>query len=195
MAQQQFGVRVGNGDAVTLFDVAPGGDSLHWVYLGGAPHHTSDCGATVVAHAVLLPRRRARADRPLARGGGRRVLLVSEPLDPRIADTVHLLLDDPTATPGARGLAARAGGSRSHFLRRFSRETGTSLRRYRLWARMVVVARVIADGGDLTRAAADAGFASPSHCSDTFLRMFGLTASELLGSGAELIIVDDGVMR
>ncbi|GED98692.1 helix-turn-helix transcriptional regulator [Gordonia crocea] len=118
-----------------------------------------------------------------------------EPLDPRIADTVHLLLDDPTAIPGATGLAVRAGWSRSHFLRRFSRETGTSLRGYRLWARMVVVARVIADGGDLTRAAADAGFASPSHFSDTFLRMFGLTASELLGSGAELIIVADGVTR
>ncbi|GAB09073.1 AraC family transcriptional regulator [Gordonia araii NBRC 100433] len=115
----------------------------------------------------------------------------SRTLDPRITSVVGLLLDDPTAAPDAKGLAARAGWSTSHFLRRFSRETGTSLRRYRLWARMLRAAGTVADGGDLTTAAADAGFSSPSHFSDTFLRMFGLTASDLIGSGAELIVVDE----
>lgn len=109
-------------------------------------------------------------------------------LDARIARTVDRLLRDPTR--GAEELAETEALSRSHFLRLFGSETGTSFRRYRLWARMLCAARAIADGADLTRAAVDAGFSSPSHFSDSFLRMFGLTATTLTRSGASLVVSD-----
>ncbi|WP_280438574.1 helix-turn-helix domain-containing protein [Nocardia cyriacigeorgica] len=44
---------------------------------------------------------------------------------------------------------------------------------------------------DLTRAAVDAGFASPSHFSDVFRAMFGLTPTAFLGVGSEVRIIDD----
>ncbi|WP_343928976.1 AraC family transcriptional regulator [Tsukamurella strandjordii] len=111
------------------------------------------------------------------------------PLDARIARTVERILREPTRS--ADELAQAESLSRAHFLRLFGAQTGTSFRRYRLWARMLHAAAAIADGADLTRAAADAGFASPSHFSDSFLRMFGLTATTLTRSGATLVVSDD----
>jgi AraC-like DNA-binding protein len=113
---------------------------------------------------------------------------VAEPRDPRIVRAARRIRDDP-ARPQRAGDAARdAGLSRSHFLRTFSVQTGTSFRRYVLWARMLRVAAAFADGHDFTRAAADAGFASPSHLSDTFRGMFGLTPTALAALGPEVIL-------
>jgi methylphosphotriester-DNA--protein-cysteine methyltransferase len=53
---------------------------------------------------------------------------------------------------------------------------------------MLHVATAVSKGADLTRAAVDAGFASPSHFSDAFRRMFGLTATTLLGGGVEIVV-------
>jgi AraC-like DNA-binding protein len=41
-------------------------------------------------------------------------------------------------------------------------------------------------GHELTRCAADAGFASPSHFSDTFHRTFGLSPSALLNPRVQI---------
>ncbi|MFI7451098.1 helix-turn-helix domain-containing protein [Nonomuraea sp. NPDC049714] len=91
--------------------------------------------------------------------------------------------DRSDAIPADR-LAADLGLSTSRFLHLFRAHTGTSLRRYRLWTRMLRAAALIADRQDLTAAAAGAGFASPSHFSDAFHRMFGLRPSRLLAVGA-----------
>ncbi|ADG79329.1 Helix-turn-helix, AraC domain protein OS=Tsukamurella paurometabola (strain ATCC 8368 / DSM/ CCUG 35730 / CIP 100753 / JCM 10117 / KCTC 9821 / NBRC 16120/ NCIMB 702349 / NCTC 13040) OX=521096 GN=Tpau_2731 PE=4 SV=1 [Tsukamurella paurometabola] len=125
---------------------------------------------------------------------GARILATAFPslggaLDERIARTVERILHDPTRH-AADALAQAENLSRAHFLRLFGGQTGTSFRRYRLWARMLHAAAAIADGADLTRAAAEAGFASPSHFSDSFLRMFGLTATTLTRSGARLVVSD-----
>ena len=71
--------------------------------------------------------------------------------------------------------------SASRFLHVLREETGTSFRRYRLWARMLRAAARIADGANLSTAAAGAGFSSPSHFSDSFHTMFGLRPRHLLG--------------
>jgi methylphosphotriester-DNA--protein-cysteine methyltransferase len=60
-----------------------------------------------------------------------------------------------------------------------------------MWARMLYVVQQISNGHDLTGAAIAAGFASPSHFSDTFNRMFGLTASKLLDTGITLTATGD----
>ncbi len=59
---------------------------------------------------------------------------------------------------------------------------------------MLSIGRAVAKGTDFTTAAADAGFASPSHFSDAFHAMYGLTPRALLASGGTRIIVLDEVV-
>ncbi|PXY30251.1 AraC family transcriptional regulator [Prauserella sp. PE36] len=108
-----------------------------------------------------------------------------EPMpDERIAVATTRLREHPASS--AAELAAAAGLSVSRFLHLFRACTGTSVRRYRLWARMLLAGTLIAEGHDLTAASAGAGFASPSHFSDSFRAMFGLAPSTLLGTGVEI---------
>ncbi|MFD6155734.1 helix-turn-helix domain-containing protein [Nocardia sp. NPDC060256] len=112
------------------------------------------------------------------------------PIDTRIAAAAAMLLAHPARANSAAELAAEAHLSTSRFLHLFARHAGTSFRRYRMWARMLSVGRAIAKGADLTTAAADAGFASPSHFSDTFHAMCGLTPSALLAGGVRIVVLD-----
>lgn len=110
--------------------------------------------------------------------------------DPRISRTMRRLRENPADSLSATGMAHIEGLSTAYFLRLFGQEVGTSFRRYRAWARMLHAARAVSQGANLTRASSDAGFASPSHFSDTFLRMFGLTATDMFNTGAHLCVTD-----
>lgn len=110
--------------------------------------------------------------------------------DARIAHAASRIRTDPARSHRADETARAAGLSTSYFLRTFAGQTGTSFRRYVQWARMVHIARSHAAGHDLTRAAADAGFASPSHFSDTFRAMFGLTPTAFTRIGGDLRIIE-----
>jgi len=105
-------------------------------------------------------------------------------IDPRIAFAAHRIRADPATTLSACQLSAEAGLSESRFLHLFRDEVGTSLRRYRLWVRLVAAGTAISTGKNLTTAAVDSGFASPSHLADRFKATFGLSATQLLGTGA-----------
>ncbi|GAA1207113.1 helix-turn-helix domain-containing protein [Prauserella alba] len=111
-------------------------------------------------------------------------------IDPRIARLVSVLRDDPAVTRPAGELAACVGLSESRLLHLFRAETGTSLRAYRLWTRLLHAARAVATGSDLTAAAADAGFASPSHLAGRFKATFGLNATSLLSTGVALHVTE-----
>jgi AraC-like DNA-binding protein len=104
-------------------------------------------------------------------------------IDPRIAFAANRIRTDPATTLSSRELAAEAGLSESRFLHLFRDELGTSLRRYRLWVRLVAAGAAISAGKNLTTAAVDSGFASPSHLADRFKATFGLSATQLLGTG------------
>ncbi|WP_167475271.1 AraC family transcriptional regulator [Nocardia arthritidis] len=104
-------------------------------------------------------------------------------IDPRITKVAQLIRDDPAREMSAVDAASIVGVSTSHLLRTFSEQTGTTFRRYRQWARMLSAAAGFAAGHDLTRSAVDAGYASLSHFSADFHRMFGLSATALLASG------------
>lgn len=108
--------------------------------------------------------------------------------DARIAHAAGRILADPARPQPAEAAARGAGLSRSHFLRKFSDQTGTSYRRYVQWARILRVARAVAHGHDFTRAAADAGFASPSHLTGTFRGMFGLTPTALAALNPQILL-------
>ncbi|WP_197093543.1 AraC family transcriptional regulator [Nonomuraea sp. SBT364] len=109
--------------------------------------------------------------------------------DPRITAATQRLIDAHQPLPAAP-LAAELGLSESRFLRLFRQGTGTSYRRFRLWAQMHRAARALAAGHNLTRAAADGYFASPSHLSTAFHAMFGLTPSALLSQGLTIRCLD-----
>jgi AraC-like DNA-binding protein len=102
--------------------------------------------------------------------------------DPRIRDALVVLREHSAAnTVSTPDLAAVVGLSQSRFLHLFRDHAGTSLRRYRLWLRMLRAAELLAARTDLTTAAVGAGFASPSHFSSAFHSMFGLQPRQLLG--------------
>ncbi|MFD0360912.1 helix-turn-helix domain-containing protein [Nocardia sp. GCM10030253] len=116
--------------------------------------------------------------------------LESQKIDERIHAAMVTIRDQPAGNPAAAELAARAGLSTSRFLHLFSAHAGTSFRRYRMWARMLYVAAALSKGMDLTRAATEAGFASPSHFSDTFHTIFGLTATAVISTGVQIVAED-----
>ncbi|UGT63107.1 helix-turn-helix domain-containing protein [Nocardia asteroides] len=156
-----------------------------------APFHLTVAGVRRRVRGARIPPRTVHR---IEAGAGRMFFdyrIAGTPGDPRIAEVLLALLADPSESPGAAGFAAAAGLSTSRFLHLFAAQTGTSFRRYRLWARMLRAGRGLAVGNDLTRAAADAGFASPSHFSDSFRVLFGLTASTLLAAGTQIVIVGE----
>ncbi len=107
-------------------------------------------------------------------------------VDPRIAAAARRIRQDAAAAISSGELAAAARLSESRFLHLFRDEVGTSLRRYRLWVRLIHARTAIAAGDNLTTAAMKAGFASPSHLADRFKTTFGLSATQLLGTGLAL---------
>lgn len=104
-------------------------------------------------------------------------------IDPRIELAAKQVRDAPAAAVSAAELAASVGLSESRFLHLFRQEIGSSLRRYRLWSRLILAGTQIAAGQNLTTAAVEAGFASPSHLADRFKTTFGLSATQLLATG------------
>lgn len=111
-----------------------------------------------------------------------------ELIDPRIERAAKQIRDDPATAVSAAELAASVGLSESRFLHLFRQEIGSSLRRYRLWSRLMRAGAEIAAGQNLTTAAAQAGFASPSHLADRFKTTFGLSATQLLTAGLTIRI-------
>lgn len=102
--------------------------------------------------------------------------------DRRILRVIDEIRDEPSRILRAEHSAQGLGMSTSYFLRLFARQSGTTFRRYQQWNRLLEAARGIAAGHSLTRCAADAGFESPSHLSDTFHETVGTTASAILSS-------------
>ncbi len=104
-------------------------------------------------------------------------------VDPRMELAAKQIRDDPVHAGRAAELAADVGLSESRFLHLFSAEIGTSLRRYRMWCRLMRAGAELSAGANLTTAAVEAGFASSSHLSDRFKSTFGLSATQLLAAG------------
>ncbi len=103
----------------------------------------------------------------------------SSTIDPRVSEALSALDAGASLDRGAPYFAARAGLSTSRFLHVFRAHAQVAFRRYRLWARMRAAVTAISRGADLTRAALDAGFATPSHFSAAFRAMFGVAPSSL----------------
>lgn len=154
----------------------------------------TDAADSSAGHAAAAMQRQVgpyglehRRERELIAAAGRRadpgvMRVLAGPEDPGTTDRrIRRIADEIRSEPGrafrAEDSARQLGLSTPHFLRLFARHTGTTFRRYQQWHRVLEVARGITAGHDLTRCAADAGFSSPSHLSDTFHRVLGTTAT------------------
>ncbi|MFF2084649.1 helix-turn-helix domain-containing protein [Nocardia sp. NPDC058176] len=103
--------------------------------------------------------------------------------DPRIARVAAAIRAEPAQPLRAERIAANMGLSTGHFLRLFAQHCGTSFRGYQRWNRMISVFSGAVGGLDLTRSAVDAGFATPSHFSETFHGLIGVSATTVLRAG------------
>jgi len=94
----------------------------------------------------------------------------------RIADHVRRHLADPIRV---EDLASIAGLSRAHFSRAFALTVGETPHRFILGERLAFVRKTLdAEGGDLSRVAAIAGFSSHAHMTAAFRQAYGMTPSE-----------------
>jgi AraC-like DNA-binding protein len=112
------------------------------------------------------------------------------PLDARLAAVMARIHGDPAADAGVDELAAGVGLSGHRLQHLFKEATGTTLRRYRLWKRAVLVGRRLGAGWRLTEAALEAGFTDSSHLSRSFRELFGMAPSDVFSRMR--IIVGDG---
>ncbi len=185
--------------------ITAGGTRMAFCYLDPASARERACrrlldgGAELAldhAHQAELVRGAASlgADAPLAEVRGWLELTGPDGhdrgRDPRVLLATARLAGPPGQPVAARELAAEAGLSVSAFLRLFRAETGTTVRRYRLWARLVRTAGLLGTWPDLSTAAVEAGFSSPSHFSSAFHAMFGLRPSALLSGRAVIRTVE-----
>jgi AraC-like DNA-binding protein len=93
---------------------------------------------------------------------------------------IELIHRDLTVNHSIAEIADELGCSRFHLMHAFRAEIGEALRAYRVRARLGVALHRLADGDeDLATLAADVGFASHSHLTDSFVRTFGAPPSQL----------------
>lgn len=116
---------------------------------------------------------------------------VAAPLDARVARVLQLL----RAAAGQpqvplRELAVVACLSPDRLTHLFREQTGLSIKRYLLWAKVRRTIQLIASHQPLSDVALAGGFTDAAHMSRTFQRYFGLSPSFLASAGHVAVTVD-----
>jgi len=108
------------------------------------------------------------------------------PADGEPGDAVRVVRDLLAADPGNKvsldDLARAAGLSRCHLLRVFQEATGMPPHAYHNQLRVDLAKRLLAEGLDISRVAAEAGFADQSHLTRVFKQYTGATPSQYRAS-------------
>jgi AraC-like DNA-binding protein len=112
-----------------------------------------------------------------------------EPYSRRVIEIIHFLRDLPEKRIKAEEVAHRFSLSESRMAHLFKNETGTSLRRYLVWLRLMEAIKLIAQGMSFTDAAYEAGFADSAHLSRTYKELCGLNPSDLLNRSPSIRII------
>lgn len=105
-------------------------------------------------------------------------------LDPRLLRAVDLLKREGGASMSLEAMAEAIHLSPSRLMHLFRANLGVPFRQLRSWERMRRATEARAGGDSLTHAGLAAGFADASHFSHAFRKMFGVSASTVLGKGA-----------
>lgn len=122
--------------------------------------------------------------------------LAEPPVDLRVARVLELLKAAPGQAPlPLRELAAVACLSPDRLTHLFREQTGLSIKRYLLWAKVRRAIQLLAVGQPLTEAALSGGFTDAAHMSRTFQRYFGLPPSFLANAERVAVTVDARAAR
>ena len=100
-------------------------------------------------------------------------------LDPKIEDTLSYINENLIRELTVDALAARVYLSRYHFMRLFKAQTGSTVHAYVRQKRLLYAARLIREGINANKAAADSGFADYSSFHRAFRESFGMSPGEL----------------
>lgn len=102
-------------------------------------------------------------------------------LDDRIVRALEFIQSQDARVIGLDEVAGKVFLSPSRFAHLFSEEVGIPFRRYLLWRRLTRAMVLVSRGDTLSRAAHAAGFSDAAHFTRTFVQMFGIPPSAMLG--------------
>lgn len=113
-------------------------------------------------------------------------------VDEKVVSVIKLITQDPSENLCNDHLAAHVGISEVQLRRVFKCAVGVPIRRYRLWHRLFVAMRLMADGRSLTDSAIESGFSDSSHFNHVFRDVFGVNPSSVLKrNGIMRVFVSD----
>ncbi len=101
-------------------------------------------------------------------------------IEPRILNAVRIVRNSLHKEVALELVSAQVFLSESRFAHLFKEQIGIPFRRYVLWCRMQTALQAVVLGNSLTEAAYEGGFSDVAHLSRTFLKMFGVSPSEVL---------------
>ncbi|HET8706152.1 MAG TPA: AraC family transcriptional regulator, partial [Pseudomonadales bacterium] len=111
-------------------------------------------------------------------------------VDEKVKRVLGLIAQEPSKNLSSEDLADFVGISEAQLRRVFKFTVGVPIRRYRLWHRLLVVLRLMAEGHTLTNAALESGFSDSSHFNHVFRDVFGVNPSTVLKrNGAMRVLV------
>lgn len=99
--------------------------------------------------------------------------------DPKIQETLSYINENLSRPLSLDALAERVYLSRSHFMRLFKAQTGSTVHAYIRQKRLLTAARLLREGVPAARAAAESGFGDYSAFHRAFRDSFGLNPGEL----------------
>lgn len=163
-------------------------------------------GAVPANHPDMLPMlQRLRAAHAWLRTPGQQVqwqtscfdqALFGQPLpqrqvDPRIAQVLQRMRDDPAQGSTAQDCAARVGLSFSRFLHLFKAEVGTPFRSLRTWKRARSLLHHVTRDTNLVHVALDTGYPDSTHFSHSIRQVYGLKPRDLFAGSRQLTVLGD----
>lgn len=101
-------------------------------------------------------------------------------MDERIAQVMRLLEEKKDEAFKIEDLAAEVFLSPGSLTHLFKQQVGIPIKKYVLWARILMALQKVFETKDLREAALYAGFSDASHFNRTFRKMFGLYPSSIL---------------
>lgn len=99
--------------------------------------------------------------------------------DPKIQQVLSYINENLSSELTVDALAERVFLSKYHFMRLFKAQTGSTVRAYIRQKRLLCAARMIREGADAYRAAADSGFGDYSAFHRAFRESFGISPGQL----------------